>query len=282
MIVMFFVYFVLFFIGICVGSFINAFEYRLYNGIDFLTKRSMCPKCKHKLGALDLVPLVSFAFIGGKCRYCGTKVSWQYPIVEFLSGMLFLASGCYVFERMQVLDLPTLLEMLLISNFVGLILSLFLFFALYDVKHKIVPNQVVIPTIIFVTILDLILAVGMHLDLFTSLLAIFENFNILWNVVTAVLGSLFIAFIIILTQGKGMGGGDLKLVFLMGLLLGVKKFIIAMYIAVILGSIVGVLWGFYKRKIRGLKIPFALFLSMGAILAFLWGEEIWSLFFNGI
>ena len=117
--------FILFLTGISVGSFINALEYRLYRGIDFLKQRSMCTKCKHILGALDLIPIVSFALIGGKCRYCGTKVSWQYPIVELLAGLLFIASGCYVMGRMHIYEIIDFLLLLLVSSFFGLILSLF-------------------------------------------------------------------------------------------------------------------------------------------------------------
>lgn len=129
-------------------------------------------------------------------------------------------------------------------------------------------------------ILDLVLAAGVHWSLFSSLSVIFEDYSLLWNVLAAVLGGLFIALIIIVTKGKGMGGGDLKLVVLMGLLLGVQKLIIAMYIAVITGSIIGVIWGAIKGKIIGFKIPFALFLSTGFIAAFLWGEALWGRFWG--
>lgn len=269
-------YSTLFLIGIAVGSFLNAFEYRLFKRIDFIKARSFCPKCKHTLGFLDLIPILSFALIGGKCRYCGTKVSWQYPIIEFLSGMLFLASGCYVSNRMHVEGISDIAIMILISIFIGLMLSLFLFFALYDVKHKIVPNKVIIPAIVFTLFLNIILAVAVHLKLNCVFLDVFGDFNLLWNTLSGLFGGIFIAIVIILTKGKGMGGGDLKLMVLMGFVLGWQRLIIAFYIAVFTGSFIGIIWGIYKKKIKGLKIPFAVFLALGTILAFLYGDVILS------
>jgi leader peptidase (prepilin peptidase)/N-methyltransferase len=266
---------ILFILGLCIGSFINAFEYRLYNKIDFIKARSHCPKCKHALKAQDLVPLLSFVLIGGKCRYCGTKVSWQYPIIEFLSGMLFLASGCYVLKAMHIDGVLDMLFMLLISIFIGLLFALFLFFALYDVKHKIIPNEVIYLSIIFAIFFDLVLALGMHLSPIQAFLNIWGDFSLLWNMLASVLGGLFIILIIVITKGKGMGGGDVKLVAFIGLLLGWKRLLVAFYAAVITGSVIGIIWALIKRrKIRGFKVPFGLFLSIGGVFSILWGESI--------
>ncbi|MBN2015740.1 prepilin peptidase [Candidatus Dojkabacteria bacterium] len=267
--------FILFLLGLSIGSFINAFEYRLHKRMDFIKARSHCPKCKHVLKAQDLMPLLSFVLIGGKCRYCGTKVSWQYPIIEFLSGMLFFASGCYVSSRMHIQGPFDIVVMLLSSCFVGLLLTLFLFFALYDVKHKIVPQKVIIPAIIFGVFYVLFVALGMHFKPHLDVFLVFEDVSLVWNFVAALIGGSFIALLIIITRGKGMGGGDLKLLVFMGLILGLKKLVIAFYIAIITGSILGISWGALKGKIRGLKLPFALFLSLGSIIAFLWGSDIY-------
>jgi leader peptidase (prepilin peptidase)/N-methyltransferase len=272
--------FILFFIGISLGSFINAFDYRLFRGIDFVKSRSMCPKCKHTLGFWDLIPLLSFLLIRGHCRYCGTKVSWQYPIIEFLSGVLFLLSGWYVLAGMHTDSLFPSLEMLLFPLFLGSLLVVFLFFALYDVKHQIVPNQVVIPAVTIALLLNIIYAVTMQWDPFISFFELFGFTSFVWNIVTALGGGIFITLIILLTKGKGMGGGDLKLVVFMGLILGFQKFMVAFYIAIFSGAILGVVYGLFKGKIRGLKIPFALFLSFGSIVALLWGQRIWQLFWR--
>lgn len=271
-----FIFFIVFFFGLSIGSFMNAFEYRLFSGIDFVKMRSHCPKCKKILKWYDLIPIVSFCLIRGKCRYCGTHVSYQEPIIEFLSGVLFLLSFWYVKSQMHIYGISDLFFVIIFSLLFGAILALFLFFALYDVKHKIVPNKVIIPAIICALLGNIILAVTMHFDICPICYTLFEDYSLLWNIAGGVAGSLFIALIIIVTKGEGMGGGDLKLVCLMGLILGVKKLIIAMYLAVLLGSVLGIIWGIKKGKIRGLKLPFALFLSIGTVISFLYGMDIWN------
>jgi leader peptidase (prepilin peptidase)/N-methyltransferase len=256
----------------------NAFEYRLSAGMDFIKKRSHCPKCKKILKWYDLIPLLSFCLINGKCRYCGTRVSYQEPLIELFSGMLFLLSFWYIKSRMYIYGISDLFFVIIFSLLFGAILALFLFFALYDVKHKIVPNKVIIPVTIFTFIGNIILTAVMHLNICPICHTFFEDYNILWNIAGGLAGSLFIALIIIVTKGKGMGGGDLKLVFLMGLILGVKKLIIALYLAVLLGSVLGIIWGIKKGKIRGLKLPFALFLSIGTIISLMYGMDLWNWF----
>jgi len=218
--------------------------------------------------------------IKGRCRYCGTKVSWQYPIVEFLNGILFFASGLHVLSKMHINGISDVFISLIYSVFVGFIMSLFLFFALYDVKHKIILNKAIYPSIIFAFLCDVILATVMYFYPSCPFLSIWGEFNILWNLLSSILGGLFILLVIILTKEKGMGGGDLKLVVLMGLLLGFKRFIIAFYISVLSGALIGIIWGLYKGKIRGLKIPFGLFLSIGTIISFFYSSKIEEIFYK--
>ena len=276
----YFALFVLFLLGLAFGSFINALEYRVKNGLSIGNSKSMCTSCKTVLKPLDLIPILSFLLIRGKCRYCGTKVSYQYPIVEFISGSLFFASGCYVLSKMHIYGFSDFVFMLCISVLIGLLFALFLFFGLYDVKHQIIPNKVVVPAIIIAFLCNIFLAVTMHLNPDLLLFDMFPDYSFLWNIASALLGGLFFALIILFTKGKGMGGGDLKLIVLMGLILGPQKLIIAFYISVIVGSIVGILWGVSKGKLKGLKIPFGLFLSIGAVISFLYGNEIWNILFG--
>jgi leader peptidase (prepilin peptidase)/N-methyltransferase len=274
------VFTILFLFGLAVGSFINAFEYRLRNKIDFVFKRSHCPKCKHELGVLDLIPILSFVLIRGKCRYCGTKVSWQYPLVEFVSGMLFLASGCYVMNAMHIEGLSDVLSMLLIALLIAFFFAFFLFIALYDVKHQIIPNSVIYPAIVIAIIFNIIIAVGVQWSPISAFLDVWGDFNIAWNVLSAISGASFIILLIVLTRGKGMGGGDVKLLFFMGLALGPKRLLTAFYIAVVTGSILGILWALVtKHRLKGMKVPFGLFLSIGAMLSVILYEYVSSNFF---
>ena len=264
--------------GLAFGSFINAFEYRLKNKLNFVKKRSHCPNCKHELAWYDLFPLLSFVILLGRCRYCKKKISWQYPIVEFISGVLFFLSGIFVYnilgENFVLQNFTNLSIFYGLSLFVGLILDLFLFIALYDLKYQLILNQVIIPSIVLFMILDIFLFIVSRFNSDSILFLVFFQFNLLHYLLTALTAFLFIFAIIFLTKGKGMGGGDLKLVVLLGLVLGPVKFIIAFYFAIITGSIIGIIWAIYKRKFKGLKIPFGSFLASGSIFAFLFGEKI--------
>ena len=278
MLIKIWVYIVLFIIGASIGSFVNVLEMRLFKEADFVKTPSHCPKCKHKLGFWDLIPILSFFMLKGRCRYCETKVSWQYPIIEFISGMLFMFSGVYIMGFMHIYSMKALLTYLIFSVFIGFNLEVFVFFALYDVKHQIVSNKVILPLIIYALFLCVFNAVAMHLYPNWVFWEIWGDFNLLWNIVSGALGGVFIALLIYITKGKGMGGGDLKLLVYMGLILGVKRLLVAFYAAIILGSILGIAYGMYKGKIKGLRLPFALFLSIGFIISFFWTNNIVELF----
>ncbi len=271
---------ILFIFGLAVGSFTNVLEMILHKGIYFVKKRSYCDICKHTLTVADLIPLVSFLWLRGKCRYCGTKVSWQHPTIEFLSGLLFLTSGCYVLKRMHIYSFSDLFTMIFFAIAIGFIFEIFLFFALYDVKHRIVPDKVIYPVIIISIIVNIFFALAMHFYPKMIFFNVVNDFSFLWNILAAILGGLFIGIIMFLTRGRGMGGGDLKLIIFMGLILGIKKLITAFYIAIIAGSLIGIIWGIRKGKIFGLKIPFALFLSFGSILSIIYGDYFWNLLFD--
>ena len=265
----------LFLFGSSFGSFTSAFEYRLKNKIDFIKKRSMCEICKQTLAWYDLIPILSFLALKGRCRHCETKVSWLEPLFETLSGATFVFSGFFVINKIgPIVDLEDVFILLALSIFVGVIMELFLFFALYDAKYQIIPNKVVIPAIVLSFSLILLLEIFSFFYYSPALFDIFYKFSFLSNFMTGLFAGLFIFLIILLTKGKGMGGGDLKLVVLMGFILGSYKFILAFYIAILGGSVVGVGYAIYKKKFKGLKIPFGTFLSIGSTFAFLFGEPI--------
>lgn len=267
---------ILFVLGLVFGSFLNAFEYRLKNKLEFVKARSHCPKCKHVLSACDLFPVLSYIGLRGRCRYCETKVSCQYPIVEFISGLLFLFSGMKVLSYLEIMDYTALIKFFLFSLFIGFVCFLFLFFAVYDLKYKLVPNKVVYPSLLLSLLLNLLFFMFKDNYILKEFFEIWGGHNLVHSLLAGFLGGLFIFMLIVFTKGKGMGGGDLKLIVFMGLLLGLGKFLVAFFIAVLTGSIAGIAWGAYKRKIKGQVLPFALFLSLGAVLAIFVGEYIIS------
>ena len=121
--------------GLIVGSFLNCVIYRLEEGKSFLKGRSFCPDCKHTLSWRDLIPLLSFLILKGKCRYCQKKISWQYPSVELSTGILFLLIFNYTFPN------------LLATGYWLLVASFLIIIFVYDLKHYVIPDKVIYPAI---------------------------------------------------------------------------------------------------------------------------------------
>ena len=202
---------VVFLTGLVVGSFLNCVIYRLNTKESFLFSRSHCPKCHHILKWYDLIPILSFIIVKGKCRYCKKKISWQYPLVEIFTGLIFLSLvTCH-------LSLVTLIYYIVVS-------SLLIVIFVYDLKHYIIPDKVIYPAI----------AIAFLYTLGDPALLMKPG------LVAAFLASAFFLIIVILSRGKWMGVGDIKLAFLMGLVLGFPNILVALFFAFLLGAIIGI------------------------------------------
>src|SRR3989338_8578506 len=148
--------FIVFLFGLVVGSFLNSVIYRLGKGESALKGRSYCPQCKHPLSWQDLIPLLSFVFLQGKCRYCRAKISWQYPLVELGTAAVFFlifASG----ENSTIADF-------LHVGYLFTIASLLVVIFVYDLKHYIIPDKILYPAILVSGIWYLVF--GIFLDLY--------------------------------------------------------------------------------------------------------------------
>jgi len=232
-------------LGLVIGSFLNVVIYRLPRGLGFVRGRSFCPKCKHKINWFDNVPVISFLILKGRCRFCGRKISWRYPLIELLAGALFYLS---------YLSHLSFLNYLLIC---GLVVIFFI-----DLEHQIIPDEIVIPLSV--------LFLGYRL--LTNIQYLISNF-----LITGIVSFLFLYLIHLLTKGKGMGLGDVKLAFLMGLVLGFPKIVVAFYLAFLTGAFVGVILILLSRAKLKQKIAFGPFLVFGTIFSLLWGEKIVTL-----
>ena len=232
-------------LGLVIGSFLNVVIYRLPRGLGFVRGRSFCPKCKHKVNWFDNVPVISFLILKGRCRFCGRKISWRYPLIELLAGALFYLS---------YLSHLSFLSYLLIC---GLVVIFFI-----DLEHQIIPDEIVIPLSV--------LFLGYRL--LTNIQYLISNF-----LITGIVSFLFLYLIHLLTKGKGMGLGDVKLAFLMGLVLGFPKIVVAFYLAFLTGAFVGVILILLSRAKLKQKIAFGPFLVFGTIFSLLWGEKIVTL-----
>jgi len=246
----------IFLFGLIVGSFLNW---------SFLKGRSFCPYCKQVLSWQDLIPVFSFLFLKGKCRYCGKKISLQYPLIEIATGLVFVLMLNYELRIMNY----EIFSFEFIAYFLFLILnsSFLILIFVYDLKHFIIPDKVIYPAIVIVFLYNLILN---------------SQFIIHNSIFAAIGASAFFLFIVLVSRGKWMGVGDIKLAFLMGLLLGFPYILVALFFSFLIGAIIGIGLILAKRKTMKSEVPFGPFLVIGTFTALFLGEVIinwyWSLF----
>ena len=285
---MFFEYLLVFVFGLCIGSFLNCVIYRL-EAKKGLGGRSFCPKCKKELAWQDLIPVFSFLFLKGKCRNCKQKISIQYPFVELATGIVFLL----VFYKLAVIPDPRCcLRAGLIGNpeyyhwipaFAGMtekgvgitgaiinlgfwfyVVSVLIVIFVYDLKHYIIPDKVLLP------------AIGL-----TAVYILFFNFSGLQgSLLAALAGFAFFFAIFFVSQGKWMGFGDVKLAILIGLLLGFPNTFAALFFAFFFGAIIGIISMIFGKKGLKSEIPFGPFLVLGTFAAEFWGEKLINWYLN--
>lgn len=243
-------YLVFFIFGAIVGSFLNCLVYRLHNNEDFLVKRSYCPHCRHILSALDLVPVFGFLFLRGKCRYCREKISIQYLLAEIATGLLFVMGSFFYLSSLDIF------YYLLATSFLVIIF-------IYDFKYYLIPDKVIFPAIVISFIYQLIS--NFHfLDVFYS--AVFS----------ALAASGFFLAIFLVSRGRWIGFGDVKLALFLGLCLNFPNILVALFLAFFIGAIIGI--GLIILQKKGLKseVPFGPFLVLGTFISLFWGARIFN------
>lgn len=266
-------YLIIFLFGLTVGSFLNCIIYRLalQNFVEqnlggrekkgsFLKGRSFCPYCKHTLNWQDLIPLLSFLVLKRKCRYCQKKISWQYPLVELATALLFV----FIFSQIVVSQGAFTASMALWLLWLFLVSCFLIIIFVYDSKHYIIPDKVIYPAIGIALIYNFYKLLTTHYSLST----------ILTNFYAALGAALFFLLIILISRGRWMGWGDVKLVFFMGLFLGFPKILVALFLSFFIGAIIGVGLILVKKKELKSEIPFGPFLVAGTFIALFWGQEL--------
>ena len=269
----------LFLSGLCVGSFLNVVIDRLPRGEDVIRGRSYCPQCGHTLRWCDLIPFLSFVLLRGRCRYCGQKISWQYPLVELTTGILFALPTIQQFNNLTI---PIILNSLfLIPIFV------------IDLKHGIIPDKLVFPGIVVVLGYRLSGVVWRIWSLYSNLRGDVEGLGPyllktnffryhawleLRSLLLTLLGSfvLYSLFFILhsLFRGRALGGGDVKLAFLVGLIAGWPNMVVAIFSSFLTGALVSVIFMVVGKKSFGDTIPLGPFLVIGTYIALFWGNNI--------
>ncbi len=277
----------LFVFGTAIGSFLNVVALR-YDPDKFLFSpeviggRSHCPQCKKTLRWFELIPLVSFILQRRRCRNCGMKISFRYPAVEVVSGLIF------VLVPMRLAAFYLLPASLYFYTFAALwvfVFELLLLMSLIDLRLSIIPDEINVGLIalgIGVTLLTrpgLSLAYGSFLKGY-ALLFYFPNSVLANRLLGALFGLLFFGAIIVATRGKGMGMGDVKLSVPLGILFGWPDIIILVGLSFVTGSFFGIYQIFFKEKHLKSALPFGPFLALGSAILFFFGYEIVHSYFQ--
>jgi leader peptidase (prepilin peptidase) / N-methyltransferase len=246
--------FFVFLLGVVVGSFLNVVGLRWNSGLD-LSGRSFCPVCRKKLSWWELFPVLSFFFLKGRCNGCKTIISWQYPVVEIWTGLIFVTT--YI-----VLSPISIFSLIRFALTLG-IFSIFVVITIYDLRHKIIPDPLVYITIVLGLLLQIITLNTSLIDWLAGPI-LFSFFGLIW----------------LLSKGRAMGFGDAKLGMAVGLLLGAAQGISAIILAFWIGTAVTLiymllvhfgfpLWRGRKRLTMKSEVPFAPFIILGAWISFI-------------
>lgn len=240
----------LFLVGICVGSFLNVIIDRLPREETIFVGRSHCDFCKHTLDWFDMFPIFSFVLLKGKCRYCHKFIGWKYPLVELTSGILFAVLPFLI----SPFNLPLFLVILGIC-------SCFIIIFYTDLFSGIIPDSMIV-VLFILAILRIVL-------LQQSLPLVF---------LTGCISGIFFLLLHLITRGRGMGLGDVKYAFVMGLLLGFPIIIIGLYVAFLTGTALALILVLGKKKSFASSIPFGPFLIIGTFAGLFWGNILWNIF----
>lgn len=242
-------YILLFIVGLAFGSFASVIIHRLHTregGI--LWGSSKCPKCSSSLAVRDLIPIVSFVVNKFRCRFCKELISWNYPILELVMGAAFTMTGWLIMQN----GFWWLLFYLIVT-------FVFVLLAFYDIYFQEVPDVIIIPAIILSLIV--IAATGLHGGAADFLYGI--------AIPLAFFGTLFLA-----SKGEWLGGGDVRIGALIGILLGWPNILVGLFLSYLFGAVFSLIGIIMKKFHRKSRIPFAPFLFAGTYIAMFWGEKI--------
>lgn len=254
-----------FVLGAIIGSFLNVCIYRIPKGLSIVRPSSRCPSCGTPIKFYDNIPILSYILLAGRCRSCKTKFSVKYPLIEFLNAFLYVV----IVNRFGI-ELPWI--PLVFCIFVSALIVIFFI----DLEYQIIPNSITLPGIPIAIILGS-----------TILPDPFSRTELL-GFRSSIAG--FLAgggsFYLIAVLGKAilkkdaMGGGDIKMMAMVGGLLGWKGIILTTFLGSLLGSIIGMSLIILKGREWGSKIPFGPYLALGALISVLWGQDIltWYLY----
>ena len=244
-------YTILFFIyGLIFGSFFNVVGLRVPKNESIVTPPSHCTICDRRLTFKDLVPVFSFVFLKGKCRGCGTKIHWIYPVMELTTGVLF----AFAYWKIGF-SLELIVAILFISMLVIITVS--------DLAYMLIPDKVLL--------------------FFGALLIIARVFSPLepwWDSIIGAVGGFGLLLLIAILSKGGMGGGDIKLFAVIGLVLGIIPTLLTLFLAAFIGAIVGVIHLRRSKQGRKTPVPFGPSIALAAIIVYFYGTQMLDWYTN--
>lgn len=236
-------YIIIFLYGIVIGSFLNVCIYRI-PGKENIVSRSHCMSCGRKLHWYDMVPIFSYVFLKGRCRQCGAKISIQYPLIEALNGVLyvivFMANG----------------------------------FSFSSVLYCLMTSALIVITVVDERTYQIPVTFNLFLGLIGIIMTVYDWRHIISHLVGMLCVSLFLYALYYFSSGKAIGGGDIKLMAVAGLILGWKNIILAFVLGCVLGSVIHTVRMKVSKKNNMLAM--GPYLSAGVFIAALWGDRFWS------
>lgn len=236
--------------GLVFGSFYNVVGLRVPKKESIAFPPSHCTSCDRRLTALDLVPVFSYLFLRGRCRSCGEKIHWVYPLMEFITGGLFALSFW------QIGFQPELIIAILF-------MSLLVIITVSDIAYMLIPDKVLLPIGALLLVLRLFIPLDPWWD----------------SLVGAALGFGILMLVAIVSKG-GMGGGDIKLFFVIGLVLGVSGTLLTLFFASLIGTVAGIVMLRIKNEGRKTPVPFGPSIALGAVIVYFWGGRLLNWYMN--
>lgn len=242
-------------VGLVIGSFLNVVIYRVPRGESLISPGSHCPACGCFLKPWELIPVVSFAIQRGRCRQCQTKIAWRYPLIEMLTGLLFFAA--YWFNPGWPAG-RLIIDLVLMASLIAL--------TFIDLDTMRLPDVIVLPLLV-IGLAGAWLIPGQPTG---------------WESLGSALGAGGFFWLIARVFPQGMGLGDVKLVAALGAFLGFPGIVLAVFLASLSGSVVGLTRLLLRQASWRQLIPFGPYLALGGIVALLWGNWIWLAYWTWV
>ncbi|OPA80251.1 prepilin peptidase [Paenibacillus selenitireducens] len=236
--------------GLLLGSFYNVVGLRVPLGESIIRPRSHCTTCQRTLGASELVPFFSYLFLRGACRGCGTKISFLYPLTEMGTALLFVSMPWFIGWSPELFVAWALISLLIII-------------CISDLRYMLIPNKVLLVFSVIFLGLRLLLPVDPWWDMFLG----------------AGVGFALLLLIAIVSK-NGMGGGDIKLFAVLGMVLGWKGVLLAFLLSCCYGTLIGIVGMLLGKVRRGKPMPFGPAIALGTLTAYLWGEALLTWYYQ--